>query len=67
MTQITVKKGTLSKTEFNSAKELFIYLKDKLAPLKLYLIDEQEISTESLKKIELSKNDLHKKLTDFKG
>lgn len=67
MTQITIKKGNLSKTEFNSAEELYIYLKEKLAPLKLYLIDEESISEESLKKIELSKNNLDKKLKDFQG
>lgn len=67
MTQITIKKGNLSKTEFNSAEELYIYLKEKLAPLKLYLIDEESLSEESLKKIELSKNNLDKKLKDFQG
>ena len=56
MTQITIKKGSLSKTEFNSAEELYVYLKEKLTPLKLYLIDEESISEESLTKIKNSKN-----------
>lgn len=65
MTQIIIKGGNLSKTEFSSVEELYVYLKEKLAPLKLYLIDEEIISVESLKKIEISKNNPHRKLTDF--
>lgn len=65
MTQITIKKGKLSKTEFNSAKELFIFLKEKLTPLKLYFVDEDRIAAESLKKIELSKNNPNKQLSNF--
>ena len=67
MTQITIKKGFMSKTEFNSTEELYIYLKEKLTPLKLYLIDEESISVESLAKIKNSKNSQNKKLTDFQG
>ncbi len=67
MTQITIKKGFMSKTEFNSTEELYIYLKEKLTPLKLYLIDEESISAESLAKIKNSKNSQNKKLTDFQG
>ncbi|MBK5213038.1 MAG: hypothetical protein JJE55_05185 [Flavobacteriaceae bacterium] len=67
MTNITIKKGKLSKTEFNSTQELYIYLKEKLSPLKLYLVDDESISDESLKKIKHSKNNSHKILTDFQG
>ncbi len=67
MTNITIKNGTLSKTEFNSTQELFIYLREELSPLKLYLVDDESISEESLKIIERSKNNSRKKLTDFQG
>lgn len=67
MTNITIKNGKLSKTEFNSTEELFIYLKEKLSPLKLYLVDDESISEESLIKIERSRSNLNKKITDFQG
>lgn len=64
---ITIKDGKLSKTNFNSTQDLFIYLRKELTPLKLYLIDEDYLSEESLKKIEMSRNNPNKKLTDFQG
>ncbi|MCD4793996.1 MAG: hypothetical protein K8R54_12230 [Bacteroidales bacterium] len=67
MMTITIKDGKLSKTNFNSTQDLFIYLRKELTPLKLYLIDEDYLSEESLKKIEMSRNNPNKKLTDFQG
>ena len=67
MMTITTKDGKLSKTNFNSTQDLFIYLRKELTPLKLYLIDEDYLSEESLKKIEMSRNNPNKKLTDFQG
>ena len=64
---ITIKDGNLSKTNFNSTQDLFIYLRKELSPLKLYLIDEDYLSEESLKKIKESRNNPNKKLTDFQG
>ena len=66
MTAITIKQGKLSKTVFNSTQDLFIFLREELTPLKLYQIDEDSISTESLKKIEKSRNNHNKRLTDFR-
>ena len=64
---ITIKDGNLSKTNFNSTQDLFIYLRKELSPSKLYLIDEDYLSEESLKKIKESRNNPNKKLTDFQG
>jgi len=53
MTTITIKNGQkrFRKTNFDTAEELFIYLKEELSPLKLFLIDEENLSEKSLEKI----------------
>jgi len=48
-------------------EELYIYLKEELNPLKLFLIDEENLSKASLDKIKKSKNNTNRKLTDFQG
>ena len=58
MMTITIKDGKLSKTDFNSTQDLFIFLRKELSPLKLNLIDEDYLSEESLEKIRKSKNNL---------
>jgi len=67
MMTITIKDGKLSKTDFNSTQDLFIFLRKELSPLKLNLIDEDSLSEESLEKIKKSINNPNKKLTDFQG
>jgi len=69
MTTITIKNGQkrFRKTNFNTAEELFIYLKEELNPLKLFLVDEENLSKESLDKIKKSKNNTNRNLTDFQG
>ena len=51
MTTITIKNGSLKKTNFSNSKDLFLYLKQELNPLKIYLVDEESISETSLQKI----------------
>jgi hypothetical protein len=67
MTTITIKNGELSKTFFNSTQDLFVFLREELSPLKLYQIDEDSLSEESLSKIKKSIGNPNKKLTDFQG
>lgn len=68
MTTITINQEVegLSKTEYSTVEELFKALK-KIAPLKFYQADADEFSNESIKKIEKSKNNLNRKLTNFQG
>jgi len=69
MTTITIKNGQkkFRKTNFETVEELYIYLKEELNPLKLFLIDEENLSKASLDKIKKSKNNTNRKLTDFQG
>ena len=67
MTTITIKNGKLSKMNFDSDQELFVYLREKLSPIQLFAIDENSLQKESLNKIKKSKNNPHKNLTDFQG
>lgn len=67
MTSITIKNGKLSKMNFESAQDLFVYLRKKLSPLQLFAIDENSLSEESLDKIKKSMSNLNKNLTDFQG
>lgn len=67
MTTITIKNGKLSKMNFESAQDLFVYLRKKLSPLQLFAIDENSLSEESLDKIKKSMSNPNKNLTDFQG
>ena len=62
-----IKNGKLSKMNFESAQDLFVYLRKKLSPLQLFAIDENSLSEESLDKIKKSMSNLNKNLTDFQG
>ena len=55
MTTITVKEGNekFIKKNFNSAKDLFIYLREVLSPVEIHLIEDVDIS-ESLNKSSVS-------------
>ncbi len=68
MTTITIKNGEdFSQTIFNSTQDLFIYLRKELTPLKLYQIDEDSLSKDSLDKVKKSIVNPNKNLTDFQG
>ena len=67
MTTITIKNGELSKMDFESTEELFVYLRNTLSPVQLFAIDEDLLSEETLDLIKKSKNNPHKNLTDFQG
>ncbi len=69
MTTITIKNGfkNNTKTQFETVQELFIFLRNELTPLKLYQIDEEALSEESMEKIKKSINNPNRKLTDFQG
>lgn len=67
MTTITIKNGKLPKNNFDSTQELFVYLREKLSPIQLFAIEEENLSEQSLDKIMKSKNNPKKKLTDFQG
>jgi hypothetical protein len=68
MTTITINQEVegLSKTEYSTVEELFKALK-KIAPLKFYQADTEEFSDETLKNIEISKNNPNRRLTNFQG
>ncbi len=68
MTTITINehiKG-LPKNNFDSIEELFEVLKD-FSPVKLYHVDADEFSPDVLERIQHSKNNPDKKLTNFRG
>ncbi len=67
MTTITIQKDIkLPKTKFKTIEELLKALK-KIAPLKFYQEDASNFSENTLQKIENSKNNPNRKLTDFQG
>ena len=67
MTTITIEEDiALKSTQFKTVQELMIALRS-LSPLELFEVDEEDISPESLKKINLSRKNQQKNLTDFQG
>ena len=67
MTTITIEEDiALKKTKFKTVQELMSALRS-LSPLELFEVDEEDISPESLKKINLSRKNQQKNLTDFQG
>jgi len=68
MTTITINENIkgLPKNEFDSIEELFQVLKD-FSPVKLYHVDPDEFAPDVLERIEHSKNNPDKKLTNFRG
>lgn len=68
MTTITIKKSKgFSKTDFESPKELFEYLRDKLTPVPVYLVDNNEIPENLRKSIEEAESEGEKDIVDFRG
>ena len=67
MTTITIEEDiALKKTKFKTAQDLISALRS-LSPLELFEVDEDTISTDSLKKINLSRKNQQKNLTNFQG
>ncbi len=68
MTTITIENGEkLPKTRFRTTKELFIYLREKLSPVSVYLIDDKDIPESIRKNIELSEQEGENDIVDFQG
>jgi len=68
MTTITINENIkgLPKNNFDSIEELFEVLKD-FSPVKLYHVDSDEFAPDVLERIQHSKNNPNKKLTNFRG
>ena len=69
MTTITINKGLKkgSKTQFETAQELFIYLREKLFPVQIFLVDDDDIPSSIKTSIEKSEQESESDLIDFKG
>ena len=68
MTTITIEDGEkLPKTKFRTAKELYIYLRDKLSPVSIYLIDDEDIPDSIRKNIEKAEREGEDDAIDFQG
>ena len=68
MTTITINENIegLPKNDFDSIEELFQILKD-FSPVKLYHVDADEFEPDVVERIQHSKNNPNKKLTNFRG
>ncbi len=68
MTTITISENIkgLPKSNFDSLDELFRTLKE-LSPVQLYQVDADEFPPEVMERIEKSKNNSNKKLSNFQG
>ncbi len=68
MTTITINENIkgLQKTNFETIEELFKTLK-KISPVKLYQVDTDEFPQDVLERIERSKNNSNRKLSNFQG
>jgi len=66
MTTITINENIegLQKTNFETIEELFKTLK-KVSPVKLYQVDADEFAPDVLERIEKSKNNPNRKLSNF--
>lgn len=68
MTTIRIKKNEeINKTEFESAKELYLFLKDKFSPVEINLINDENIPYKIRKSIENAETAGDKDIIDFKG
>ncbi|MCF8236241.1 MAG: hypothetical protein K9G67_14930 [Bacteroidales bacterium] len=68
MTTIKIRKNeTINKTEFDSFKELYLFLKDKFSPVEINLVNDEDVPygiKTSIEKIE-KEGDID--IIDFKG
>ena len=68
MTTFTIKEdiNKFSKTEFNTSKELYLYLKEKISPVSVFLVNEN-IPKSVLSSIKKSEEEGEDDVVDFKG
>lgn len=68
MTTITIENGDkLPKTRFRTTKELYIYLREKLSPVSIFLVDDEDIPETIRKNIEKAEQEGENNTVDFKG
>ena len=68
MTTITINNvQNFPKTEFESASELFIYLRNKLSPVSIFLVDEEDIPEAIRLSIREAEKEGEDNVIDFKG
>lgn len=68
MTTITIREDTeLLKTEFDSTKELFEFLRKKLSPVPIFLVDDEDIPKSISDSIEKAQEEADDAIIDFQG
>ena len=69
MTTFTLndEKRKFDKTSFNTAKELYAYLSEELAPVSVFLVDDETIPLSIYKSIEEDEQEGESDLVDFRG
>lgn len=68
MTTITIQKGQdFLKTDFETPQELFVFLREKLTPVSIYLVDDESIPKSILDSIEKAENEGDSDTKDFQG
>jgi hypothetical protein len=68
MTTITIKDSSeLYKTEFDTTRELYIYLRKKLSPVSIFLVDDNNVPEFVLKSVKNAAEEGEDDLINFKG
>ena len=69
MTTITIKSGLKKspKTNFETAQELYIYLRESLFPVPIFLVDDGDIPKLIRASIEKAEQEDESDVIDFKG
>ena len=68
MTTITIKDTKyLPKTEFESTRELFIFLREELSPVTIFLADEENIPDSIYASVKKAEKEGENDVIDFKG
>ena len=68
MTTITIKKSKgFSKTNFESPQELYAFLRDKLSPVPIFLVDDEGIPESILDSINKAESEGDDDIIDFQG
>ena len=68
MTTITIENGDkLMKTRFRTTKELYIYLRERLSPVSVFLVDDEDIPETIRKNIEKAEQAGENDIVDVKG
>ena len=69
MTTITIESGLSkdSQTKFKTARELFIYLRESLSPVSIFLVDDTHIPESIRSSIEKAEQEGENNVIDFTG